>query len=157
MTEGARLPESFRTRLARRGFNLFPAYWASGARIRYIAADWREVRIDLRLGVRTRNYFGTIFGGSMFAATDPVYALMLVKNLGPGYEVWDKAGSIRFRRPGRGTLYATFRIDDAELDEIRTTHEREPKLERNFRTTLRDEAGEVHAEVERLVHLRRKR
>jgi len=34
------------------------------------------------------NYVGTIFGGSMYAAVDPVYMLMLIMNLGKDYIVW---------------------------------------------------------------------
>lgn len=61
------MTESLRTRIERFGFNFFPAYRRTGARITYIRADWREVRIRLPLNWRTRNYVGTIFGGSMFA------------------------------------------------------------------------------------------
>ena len=113
------MPESLRTRLTRAAFNFFPAYRGTGARITYIAADWREIRIRLPLTLRTRNYVGTIFGGSMYGAVDPIYMVMLIQTLGPGYVVWDKAASIRFRRPGRATLHARFTLDDAELDAIR--------------------------------------
>ena len=54
------MSESWQTRLRRWGFNFFPAYRGTGARITYIAADWREVRIRLPLSWRTRNYVGTI-------------------------------------------------------------------------------------------------
>ncbi len=64
------MPESWRTRLARWGFNWFPAYLATGAHITYIASDWHEVRIRLPLIWRTRNYVGTMFGGSMYGAVD---------------------------------------------------------------------------------------
>lgn len=47
------MPESLRTRLARWGFNLFPAYWGTGARITYIADDYREIRVALPLSWRT--------------------------------------------------------------------------------------------------------
>jgi hypothetical protein len=33
------MPESWRTRAARWGFNWFPAYRGTGARIEYVAAD----------------------------------------------------------------------------------------------------------------------
>lgn len=85
--------------MSRWGFNWFPAYRATGARIEYIAADWQEVRVRVPLNRRTRNYAGTIFGGSMYAAADPIYMVMLIKLLGPGYEVWDKAAAIRSAGP----------------------------------------------------------
>lgn len=149
-------PESLRTRLIRHGFNLHPTYRSTGGRIRHIAADWREVRVELPLSLRTRNYVGTIYGGSMFAATDPFFMIMLMKNLGPGYEVWDKAASIRFRRPGRSTLHATFHLEAAELDTIREALREGGRVDRVYRVDLVDAAGVVHAEVERVVNVRRR-
>lgn len=149
------MPESWRSRLRRWAFNLFPAYWCTGARITYLADDFREVRIRLPLNWRTRNYVGTIFGGSMYAAVDPVYALMLIENLGSGYEVWDKSASIRFRRPGRGTLRARFRLTEDEIAGVRSTLEEEPKTDRRYTVDLVGEEGEVHATIEKVVHVRK--
>ena len=113
------MPETFRTRLYRWVFNVYPAYRGTGARVTYIAGDWTEVRIRLPLNWRTRNRVKTIFGGSMYGAIDPVYMQMLMHLLGPDYVVWDKAASIRFRRPGREELYATFRLSLDHVAEIR--------------------------------------
>src|SRR5512142_1349851 len=113
------MPESLASRKMRWQFNLFPAYRGSGARVVYVANDFREVRVRLPLSWRTRNYVGTIYGGSLYSAVDPFYMIMLMKLLGRDYVVWDKAASIRFRRPGRTALHATFKIDDAELEAIR--------------------------------------
>ena len=150
------MPESLRTRLQRWGFNWFPAYRGTGGRITYIAGDWREIRIRLPLSWRTRNYVGTIFGGSMYGAVDPVYMVMLIQNLGPGYVVWDKSASIRFRRPGRTTLHARFVLDQAELDAIRAALETERAVDRTYRIELADAGGAVHAEIEKVIHVRRK-
>lgn len=148
------MTESWRTRLSRWGFNWFPAYRSTGARIEYIAADWREVRIRLPLNWRTRNYVGTIFGGSMYAALDPIYMVMLIKLLGSRFEVWDKAAAIRFRRPGRSTLYATFRVAESELEAIRADVAQDGKTERRFTIELTDEGGEVYANCEKLLSIR---
>src|SRR3712207_5791103 len=80
--------ESLRTRVTRVGWNFAPCYRGTGARITYIARDWKEVRLELPLSWRTVNYFGTIFGGSIYGAVDPVYVIMLVKTLGKDYVVW---------------------------------------------------------------------
>lgn len=150
------MPESLRTRLLRLGFNLFPAYRRTGARITYIADDLREVRIELPLNWKTRNYVGTIFGGSMYAAVDPIYMVMLIKVLGDGYEVWDKAASIRFLKPGRDTLHARFVLPEEETVAIRRALEHRPKVDRVYHVDLVDGDGVVHAEVEKTVHVRRK-
>ena len=143
-------------RLTRWGFNWFPAWRGTGARVTFISPDWREVRVRLPLNWRTRNYVGTIFGGSIYAAADPVYMIMLIHNLGPRYTVWDKAASIRFRKPGRGTLYARFAIDEAELTEIRERLETAPSIERVYLVELADADGTVHATVEKTIHVRKK-
>ncbi len=123
----------------------------------YVAADWSEVRIRLPLTRRTRNYVGTIFGGSMYGATDPVYMMMLIKALGSDYIVWDKAATIRFRRPGRKPLYATFRFTPAELDAIRAEVSEAGRAEREFTVELIDAAGEVHATVQKRLSIQRRR
>jgi acyl-coenzyme A thioesterase PaaI-like protein len=148
--------ESLRTRAFRLAFNFWPCYRGTGARVTYLAADWREARVRLPLSLRTRNYVGTIFGGSLYAAVDPFYMLMLIHCLGPDYVVWDKAASIRFRRPGRTTLTATFRLDEAELQEIRDLLKDLPKVDRTYAIELVDKEGVVHAAVEKTIHIARK-
>jgi hypothetical protein len=152
------MPESLRTRLTRIAYTwLFPAYRGTGGRITYVADDWREVRVEVPLSRRTKNYVGTIFGGSMYGAVDPIYMVMLIKALGPGYVVWDKAGTIRFRKPGRTTLHARFSIDDAELDAIRAALADATATERTYTIQLVDREGVVHAEVEKLIHIRKRK
>ena len=108
------------------------------------------------LSRRTRNYVGTIFGGSMFGAVDPIYMVMLIRVLGPEYVVWDKAATIRFRRPGRSTLHARFVLTDEDLSSIRAALADAPKMDRVFRVDLVDDGGVVHAEVEKTIHIRRR-
>jgi acyl-coenzyme A thioesterase PaaI-like protein len=135
------------------GFNFWPCYRGTGARVTFIAGDWREIRVRIPLSWRTRNYVGTIFGGSLYAAVDPFFMIMLMKNLGPDVVVWDKAASIRFRRPGRAPLRASFRLDEAELADIRRLLVDHPKVDRTYTVQLVDSAGVVHAEVEKVIHI----
>jgi len=67
--------ESLKTRLLRFGFNHFPAFRRTGARIIYIAADFREVLVKLPLNWKTRNNIGTMFGDSMSGAVDGIYMM----------------------------------------------------------------------------------
>ena len=137
------------------GFNFFPAFRGTGARVTYISGDFREVHVELPLNWRTRNYVGTIFGGSLYGAVDPHYMIMLIKILGPGYTVWDKAATIRFRKPGRGKLFARFLISEEEIAEVRRLLETENSIDRVYNVDLTDTAGVVHASVEKTVYIRR--
>lgn len=150
------MPESLKTKLLRWRFNFFPALRGTGARITYIADDFREVRVEVPLNWRTRNYVGTIYGGSMYGAVDPFYMVMLIRNLGPDYVVWDKAATIRFKKPGRGTLFARFLLTEEELDAIKAALQDQRAVERTYQIELTDAAGTVHATVEKLIHIARK-
>lgn len=151
----SRVPESFASRKLRWGFNLFPAFRGSGARVTYIAGDFREARVRLPLNWRTRNYVGTIFGGSLYGAVDPMYMILLIKILGPGYTVWDKAATIRFVKPGRSTLYARFAIEEEEIATIKRLLEAAPSIDRVYRVDLTDSAGVVHATTEKTIYIRK--
>jgi hypothetical protein len=150
------MPESPQSRLLRWKFNLVPAYRGTGARVVYIASDFREVRIRLPLSWRTRNVVGTIFGGSLYGAVDPIYMIMLMKILGSSYIVWDKVATIRFRKPGRTTLHATFTIDEPELDAIRAATASGQSVDRTYHVNLVDESGVVHAEVDKVIYVKRR-
>ena len=150
------MPESLNSRMLRIGFNIHPAYRGTGGRVTYISSDFREITVRVPLSRRTRNYVGTIFGGSMFGAVDPMYMIMLMKNLGAGYVVWNKSASIRFRRPGRSALTARFALDQKELDEIRSALVESSATERVYAIDLVDVEGNVCASVEHRIHIRRK-
>jgi len=150
------MAESVRSRLARWRFNLFPAFRRTGGRITYIADDWREVRVELPLNRATRNYVGTIFGGSLYGAADGHIMVMLIKLLGPNYVVWDKAATIRFKKPGRTTLYTRFTLDEQEITAIRELLDHEPKVDRVYQVDWMDHEGTVHASLEKIIHIRRK-
>ena len=147
---------SWKSKLNRWGFNFFPAYRGTGGRIAYIAHDWREIHVKLSLHWRTRNYVGTIFGGSMYGAVDPLYMIMLIKNLGPDYVVWDKAAAIRFKRPGRETLRAVFTVTEAEIAAIKTELATRKSLDRVYTIELKNDAGKIHAIIEKTLYIARK-
>lgn len=146
---------TLRSWLYRLAFDLWPCYWGTGAKVTRIAPDWSEIGITLPASLWTRNYVGTIFGGSMYAAVDPFFMLMLMKRLGPGYVVWDKAATIRFRRPGRSRLFATFRLPPGEEAAVHGALEHERAADRTYSVDLVDRDGVVHASVEKVVHVRR--
>ena len=149
------MAESFASRRMRWGFNLFPAYRGTGGRLTYLASDYREARVELRLSRRTRNYVGTIFGGSLYGAVDPVYMILLIKVLGSAYVVWDKAATIRFKRPGRSTLFARFLLEEEEIATIRRLAEAGP-IDRVYTVDLADAAGVVHASVEKTIYIKKR-
>lgn len=140
----------------RRLVNFWPPFLGAGIRVKRIAPDMKAIDVEMKLRFWNANYVGTHFGGSLFAMTDPFYMLMLIANLGPGYIVWDKAASIRYKRPGRSTMRAEFRLADSQIEEIREQLKTLPKYEPVFSAEVKDEQGTVVAEVEKVLHIKRK-
>ena len=136
--------------------NMWPPFLGAGIRIRQLASDWKTIDVEMKLRWWNRNYVGTHYGGSLYSMADPFLMLMLIENLGKDYIVWDKSASIRFRKPGRGTVFASFRVSEEQIREIKQALNSQEKIERSFKVELKDESGGVIAEVEKLLHVRKK-
>lgn len=137
-------------------FNLWPPLMGAGIRIKRIQPDWKEVDVEMKLRRWNANYVGTHYGGSLYSMTDPFYMVMFIEILGRDYIVWDKAASIRFRKPGRGTVFAKFRITDEQIAEIRVALKTEEKIDREYRVDVKSGDGEIIAEVKKLLQFRKK-
>jgi hypothetical protein len=146
-----------RTRALRRWINFWPPFLGAGIRVSHISPDMKAVDVEMKLHFWNANYVGTHFGGSLFAITDAFYMLMLIHHLGPDYVVWDKAATIRYRKPGRGTVRVEFRLTDSQVDDIREKLKTLPKYEPVLLLEVKDESGVVVSEVEKLLHIRKRR
>lgn len=147
------MAESWESRKMRWMFKLFPVYVGTGASITYIAADYKELRVKIPLSWRTRNYVGTIYGGSIYSAIDPMYMLMLMRILGKDFVVWDKAANIKFKKPGTHTLYADFIITNEDLTKIQQLVVEKGETDYTFNLDIKDKDGVVHASVEKLIYV----
>jgi acyl-coenzyme A thioesterase PaaI-like protein len=149
----SRVPPAWRARMLRMGFNLHPAFRGTGGRVEHVAPDLSHIRVRLPLNWRTRNVVGSIYGGSLFAVTDGLHPLMLMAALGNDVIVWDKAASIRYRKPGTSTLHADFSLPPGEVVAIRAALQAHPELDRTYTVELKDDHGVVHTVVERTVYI----
>ena len=134
----------------------WPPLLGAGVRVTRMDKDLRAVDAEMRLTRWNRNYMGVHFGGSLFAMTDPFYMIMLATNLGREYVVWDKAASIRYKKPGKGRVRAEFRLSEERLREIRAMLEEHGRHDVRFEVSVVDEAGEVVAAVERVIYCAKK-
>lgn len=136
--------------------NFWPPFLATGIRVTRWDLDWRAVDVELRLHSWSANFVGTHYGGSLYSMVDPFYMLMLIENLGPDYIVWDKSAQIRFRKATKARVSANFRLTQQQIDEIRKALEAEPKLEPTFLVEIKDDAGTVIAEVQKVLHIKKR-
>ena len=141
-------------RVRERLINIYPPLLGAGIRARRI--DALTIQVELKLTALNRNVVGTHFGGSLYAMCDPWFMLILMRALGDGYIVWDKSAAIRFLRPGRGTVRATFHIAPTRLDEIRAAADQRGKVEPEFAVDVLDDQDQVVARVEKLLYVRKR-
>lgn len=140
----------------RRLMNFWPPFLGAGIKVKKISDDFNDITVEMKLTKLNRNYVGTQFGGSIYAMTDPFYMMILMKNLGKDYIVWDKAADIQFKSPGKGKLTAHFNITQQQLAEIKAAADKNYKVEPRFKVEVKDEQGNVVAEVDKLLYVRRK-
>jgi len=144
-------------RLARWRLNLWPPLAGAGIRVRSIAPDFREFVIEMPLRRYNRNTSGTHFGGSLYAMTDPFFVLMLTRNLGPDYVVWDRSACIDYIAAGRSRVRAVLRLRDDDLRSIRRMTEGGDKHLHLFHADVVDVENLLVARIEKLVYVRRRR
>ena len=141
--------------LFRHIMNLWPPFLGAGIRVTFISQDWRKIITQLRLYGLNRNYMGTHFGGSLFAMTDPFYMLMLIRNLGGQYKVWDRTGAIEFIKPVNGQVSATFMLNEERLRQIRHKTAQGEKHFEHFSIEVKDNQDEVIARVTKVIYIRK--
>lgn len=131
-------------------------YLGAAVKVKEITKDYRHIKIFMPLTFYNKNYVGTQFGGSLYSMVDPWYMLMLIKNLGSDYIVWDKAATINFRKPGTGTVYAEFTLSQDVIDEVKNYVATNIKMDKVFKVEVKDENGKLIAEVEKVIYIRKK-
>jgi len=134
----------------------YPPFLGAGIKVKRISDDLRTIEVHMPLRFWNRNYVGTHFGGSLYSMCDPFFMLILASHLGRDYIVWDKAATIRFKKPGRGLVKATFNIPEERVKEIRAQADTQDKTEPQFQVAVIDSDGNVVAEVDKLLYVRRK-
>lgn len=128
----------------------------AGIRVKHMSEDYTHIEVEMKLRFWNRNYVNTQFGGSLYMMTDPFYMLILMKNLGKEYIVWDKAANIAFQKPGRGRVHASFQLSKEQIESIRQQVDNEGKIEPVFTVEVKDDNNEIIATVDKTIYIRRK-
>lgn len=139
------------------GFNISPMYRRSTGRVVSVTDDLFVVKIKIPLSYKNKNYVGSIFGGSLLSATDPIYMIQLINILGDDYVIWDKDASIKFKRPAKETVFADFVFTSEEIEKIKqdVSLNKEIDLVKNLHI-INKEKSVVFAEVSKTIYIANK-
>lgn len=135
------------------GFNLSPMYRRSTGRITDVSEDLMVVKVRIPISWKNKNYVGSIFGGSLFSATDPIYMIQLIHILGDDYVVWDKSAEIKFKRPVRTHAFVEFTFTDDEIEKIKhnVATEKEISLVKDLKIT--DGKETLYCELKKVIYI----
>lgn len=138
-------------------FNYSPMYRRSNARLISVSDDIHHVKIKIALNYKNKNYMGTMFGGSMLSATDPIFMIQLIQILGDDYVVWDNATTIRFKKPANQLSYAHFTFSIEEIEQIKKDVAQVNEIDLVKTVPIESNTKEVFAVVEKTIYISTKK
>ena len=146
-------PKSLKLKLL---LNTYLPFLGAGIQITHVSKDFLEINVKMPLNKRNKNYVGTHFGGSLYAMTDPFLMLMLMENLGKDYIIWDKAAHIDFISPGKGTVYAQFRLTSKQIAQVQLAAETGKAICPEYTVEVLGEDGKIVAKVLKTLYVKNK-
>ncbi|MFK7972006.1 MAG: DUF4442 domain-containing protein [Bacteroidia bacterium] len=135
--------------------NFWPPFIGAGIRVKSVNDDLTRFEVQMKLRFYNKNMFGTHYGGSLYAMCDPFFVFIVMYYMGDGYVVWDKTATIHFRKPGKGRMRAIFEIGQDELARIKQEVDATGKKTFWFTAEVIGPEGELVAEVEKEVYVRK--
>jgi len=145
-----------RQKFLEKAINYYGPFVGAGVKLEEMSKDYCYAKVTMPLRFYNKNYMGTQFGGSLYSMVDPWYMLMLIKNLGRNYIVWDKAAHIHFKKPGRGKVFAEFKLTAEIIEEIKVYVQANTKMDYSFKVEIKDEEGKIICEVDKVIYIRKK-
>lgn len=136
---------------------LYPPFLFQRIWILKFHRGYQAVDVKIRRSIMNRNSNGSIFGGTIFAATDPLYALLfgqLMRKRGFRTIVWLKSAHIQYLKPAMTSLRISVRITDEQVKEVEDTLRTVGKFVKVYAIELVDKNGEVCALAENEVYIR---
>lgn len=131
---------------------LFQRIW-----VKKFHQDFMGVDVKIIHSILNRNYNSSIFGGTIYAASDPFFALLfdqIFRRKGYKTRVWLKSASIDYIKPGRRSLYFQIRLTDQDVKEAKNSLDTVGKFIRKYPMDIVDQDGQLCAKVVNEVYVR---
>ena len=154
---GTAQPQLWSARKMRWVLRYYPPLFFQRIVLVHVAEDFRTARVRVKRSLLTRNLNGTTFGGTIYAAADPIFALMYWQALarrGVATQSWLMASRVQYRKPVTTSLALDFSLSAADLDAAEAELRRRGKAVRVHPVEARNEQGAVCAELELVTFLR---
>ena len=137
----------------------YPPLFFQRIRVRF-TDGFRSCDVRVRHSLLTRNLHGTTFGGAIFAAADPILAVMYWQRflrLGEPVQAWLRSAAIRYLKPATTDLTLRYNLTDDEVSEAAEAIRRHGRFSRTGSADALDRNRSLCAVIETEVYLRRPR
>ena len=131
---------------------LFQRIWVVG-----FAKGFRGVKVKIFKSLLNKNYNGSIFGGTIFAAADPFYPVLfdrILKAPGRKYRIWSKSSRVDFLKPALSSLSFQIIITDGDIEQALQALNTTGKYEHVFPIDIYTTSNEVCASLLNEVYIR---
>ena len=141
------------------GMRLYPPLLIQRIWIRNIDAGFKGADVKINRSLITLNFGKAIFGGTIYTATDPFYAMLfgqLLKHKGYQISVWLKSASIQFVRPGRTDLFYQITITDDMIQEAEDALNKNGVFIKSYSIEIYSKTGDLCAIAKNEIYIRKK-
>jgi hypothetical protein len=131
---------------------LFQRIWVRG-----FNKGFKGVRVKIIKSIFNKNYNGSIFGGTIFAAADPFYPVLFDRVLNTGgrkLKIWSKSSKINFLKPALSSLSFQIILSDADIELAIHTLNTTGKYESSFPIDIYNNNNEVCVSLMNEVYIR---
>ncbi len=147
-------------RVLKWGMRFYPPLFFQRIWVKNFDKDFTGAEVKIFRSILNINYNRSIFGGTIYSAADPFYAVLFYQSLlRRGYKVlvWQKAAEIDYIKPGMTTLSFKIRIKEEDIQEACTTLDANEKFVKSYPLEITDKYGELCAKVQNVIYIRKLR
>ncbi len=137
--------------------NFFPPLFFNRIKVTFVSKNFRELRVKVKNSLMNRNLQRTIFGGTIFSAADPYYAIMywqVFAHDGIKTEAWLKEANIEYLKPAATDIELIFTLTEEDVSTAKNELKGHGKFSRWHQVEAKNTSGEVVAIIKTLVYLR---
>jgi hypothetical protein len=141
------------------GMRLYPPLLLQRIWIRGIDTGFRGAVVKINRSLITLNFGKAIFGGTLYTATDPFYAMLfgqILKHKGYSISVWLKSASIQFLKPGRTDLYFHISITDEMINEAEEAINKNGVFIKSYSIEIYSKTSDLYAIAKNEIYIRKK-
>jgi acyl-coenzyme A thioesterase PaaI-like protein len=137
---------------------IYPPFLFQRIWVKKIHTDFQGVDVKIIKSIFNKNSNNTIFGGTIFSAVDPFYAILIDQRLqSHGFKktvAWLKSASIEYKKPGLTNLKFSIKITDEDFNECMDTLNSRGRIIKTFSVEIVNDQNEICAIAKNEIYIR---